>query len=303
MDLGKLKTFRMAAVLLNFNKAAEVLNIAQSTVSTQIRSLEDELGELLFKRVHKKIMLTEAGEAMLFYADKMLNLEKEARDNISNKACPTGTLRLLAPEAIAANYLTPLIKNLLISHPKVNFDISNCSLSGLENELRTESIDLAFIFSSHIDSACLKSEVIMQVEFSMVTKTDSKLAKKKRLDVSDLNEKILLLPKAGCGHGLMIKQMLGLDIATPSSIMEFTSIEAIKQYVLANDSIAILPKVSIQNEMLQQKLIELAWMNELTMDLIMVWLKQRTIFPLLNDFMILGRQMKRFCDGDRDVYS
>ncbi|MGE4297844.1 MAG: LysR family transcriptional regulator [Desulfovibrionaceae bacterium] len=294
MDLCKLKTFRMAAVMLNFNKAAEALNLAQSTVSMQIRALEDELGELLFKRVHKKIMLTEAGEAMVFYADKMLSLEKEARDTISNKTRPAGTLRLLAPEAIASAYLPALIRRFLLAHPSVNFDISNCSLSGLENELRTESVDMAFIFSSHIDSINVKSEIVMNVTFAMVTHAKSMLANKKHMDVSDLNGQVVLLPKAGCGHGLLIKQLLGLDIAKPSSIIEFTSIEAIKKYVLDNDCVAVLPKTSIHNELLRQQVVELQWIHALHMDVAMVWLKQRTLSPLLRDFMALGREMATF---------
>ena len=54
MDLYKLKTFRTVGVFLNFNKAADVLNCAQSTISAQIKSLEEEIGELLFKRIKKE---------------------------------------------------------------------------------------------------------------------------------------------------------------------------------------------------------------------------------------------------------
>jgi DNA-binding transcriptional LysR family regulator len=67
MDLYKLKTFRTVAILLNFNQAAKTLNCAQSTISAQIKSLEDEIGELLFKRIKKMVVLTDAGEKMLDY--------------------------------------------------------------------------------------------------------------------------------------------------------------------------------------------------------------------------------------------
>ena len=109
MDLYKLKTFRTVGVFLNFNKAAKVLNCAQSTISSQIKSLEEEIGELLFKRIKKKVLLTEAGEKMLFYANKLLSLEEEALADISSKKNPTGTIRLMVPESIAANYFPNLI--------------------------------------------------------------------------------------------------------------------------------------------------------------------------------------------------
>ncbi len=61
MDLQRLRTFRTTATLMNFNRAAEVLNYSQSTVSAQIKSLENEFGIMLFKRIGKAVQLTEAG--------------------------------------------------------------------------------------------------------------------------------------------------------------------------------------------------------------------------------------------------
>ncbi|WP_432737877.1 LysR family transcriptional regulator [Maridesulfovibrio sp. FT414] len=292
MDLCKLRTFRMAAVMLNFNKAAEVLSIAQSTVSTQIKSLEDELGELLFKRIHKRIVLTEAGETMLFYANKLLSIEEEARISVSNRQRPAGTLRLLAPEAISSNHLNRVIRNFLESYPTVNFDISNCSQSGLENELRTESVDLAFVFTKHIDSINLHSEVVLTEKFTVVAGSRSSLPKHHPADISVLDGQTVLLPKAGCGHGLLLRQMLNLDIAKPASVIESTSIEAIKRYVVSNDCIAVLPRRSIQDKICSRQVVELNWTNSIDIELTMVWHKNRTIPEPLAYFMNLARRLK-----------
>jgi DNA-binding transcriptional LysR family regulator len=67
------------AQFLNFNRAAQALNYAQSTISTQIRLLEEELGKPLFDRLSKTIVLTEAGQVLLRYAGKMPDIEKETR--------------------------------------------------------------------------------------------------------------------------------------------------------------------------------------------------------------------------------
>ena len=75
MDLQRLQTFRTVATLMNFNQTAEVLHYSQSTVSAQIKTLESELGVLLFKRIGKTIQLTEAGAKMLTYADKLLAIK------------------------------------------------------------------------------------------------------------------------------------------------------------------------------------------------------------------------------------
>ena len=83
MELRQLKTFRTVATLLHFNRAAELLNMAQSTVSAQIQVLEEELGTRLFERMNRRIVLTPAGERLLRYAGKLLDLEEEARGEVA----------------------------------------------------------------------------------------------------------------------------------------------------------------------------------------------------------------------------
>ncbi len=75
MELRQLKTFRTVATLLSFHRAADVLNYAQSTISAQIRALEEDLGVRLFDRLGKRIVLTDAGELLSQYAQKMLDIE------------------------------------------------------------------------------------------------------------------------------------------------------------------------------------------------------------------------------------
>ena len=68
MELRQLKYFIKAKELLNFTEAAKTLNISQSTLSQQIKQLEGELDILLFNRIGKRIILTEAGEMFSEYA-------------------------------------------------------------------------------------------------------------------------------------------------------------------------------------------------------------------------------------------
>ena len=277
MDLYKLKTFRTVGVFLNFNKAAKVLNCAQSTISAQIKSLEEEIGELLFKRIKKKVVLTEAGEKMLFYANKLLSIEEEALADISSRKNPSGTIRLMVPESLAANYFPYLIQEFLISYPTINFEISNCSQSGLEIELRSESVDLAFLFSESADFLNLNSEKIFREKLVVISSQKNPLADKKIVDVTDLHSQTLFLPKAGCGYGLLLRQLLNTDITKPSSIIEFTSVEAIKKCVMNGTGIAVLPVKSIQKEIHNKQIVELNWMSDLEVWVVMLWHKDRRI--------------------------
>ena len=76
MELRQLKYFEKACELENFSEASRQLYITQSTLSQQIKQLEDELGILLFDRIGKRIIPTEAGRAFLPYARKQYRKQK-----------------------------------------------------------------------------------------------------------------------------------------------------------------------------------------------------------------------------------
>ncbi|MGA7644044.1 MAG: LysR family transcriptional regulator, partial [Syntrophobacteraceae bacterium] len=90
MELRQLKTFLMVAKLLSFNRAADALNYAQSTVSVQIRGLEEEFGVPLFDRLGKQVVLTEAGQVLMRYAQKMLDIEEETHCEVAGHTLSQG---------------------------------------------------------------------------------------------------------------------------------------------------------------------------------------------------------------------
>ena len=92
MEIRHLKTFLGVAKVLSFNKAAEHLNYAQSSVSAQIQALEEELGVQLFDRLGRRILLTEAGLKLLNYAEKMVQLVDETRAELTSEKEPQGSL-------------------------------------------------------------------------------------------------------------------------------------------------------------------------------------------------------------------
>lgn len=86
MEFRLLKTFVTAANLLSFTKAATDLGYAQSTVTSQIQTLEEELGTMLFERLGRQIKLTESGRQLYIYANQILKLSAEAKDLISSSS-------------------------------------------------------------------------------------------------------------------------------------------------------------------------------------------------------------------------
>lgn len=146
MELRQLKYFKAACELQNFSEAARALFISQSTLSQQIKQLEDELDVLLFDRIGKRVVPTEAGLAFLPYAAKALYDAEDGKQIIRDlKGIETGVLHIgvtysMSPLLIAA--LTRFTK----TYPKVKVDISFATSEELLERLEANHLDFVLSF-------------------------------------------------------------------------------------------------------------------------------------------------------------
>jgi len=114
----------------SFTRAAERVFLSQSTVSQQVRRLEELLGKPLLERNSHQVQLTEEGERFLSYARRIIALNGEAHDALSDQ-WRDGVVRLGVPEDFAAA-TTSLLAEFSRLHPQLRLDVT----SGLSNELR-----------------------------------------------------------------------------------------------------------------------------------------------------------------------
>ena len=98
MNTTQLETFLKITETQNFTAAANLLGYAQSTVTMQIKQLEEELGCLLFERLGKKVVLTPEGRKLSAYAERMMQLERELMLEVPEAAEPAGVIRLRVSE-------------------------------------------------------------------------------------------------------------------------------------------------------------------------------------------------------------
>lgn len=127
----------------NFTRAADRVFLSQSTVSQQVRRLEEALGKPLLERTSHQVKLTEEGDRLLGYARRIIALNGEAHDALSDQ-WRDGVVRLGVPEDFAAA-TTTLLAEFSRSHPHLRLNVT----SGLSNELRRawqqEELDIILI--------------------------------------------------------------------------------------------------------------------------------------------------------------
>src|SRR5215468_1504452 len=144
LDIDLLRSFVSVVEAGGFTRAGERVHRTQSTVSQQIRRLEDALGRELVHRNGRQATPTEEGERLLSYARRILALADEARDVVARPAAD-GLVRLGLPEDFAAYRLPELLAEFVRSRPGLRLDV-HCDLSiGLRSDLERRELDIALL--------------------------------------------------------------------------------------------------------------------------------------------------------------
>ena len=144
LDLELLRSFVSVVDSGGFTRAGERVHRTQSTVSQQIKRLEDDIGQPLLNRTGKSVTPTEAGERLLSYARRLLALAEEARDVLAR---PTneGAVRLGIPEDFAAYRLAKLLASCTRSRPGLRLDVRADQSVFLRRDLGRGELDLALL--------------------------------------------------------------------------------------------------------------------------------------------------------------
>jgi DNA-binding transcriptional LysR family regulator len=292
MELRQLKTFLMVGKLLSFNRAAEVLNYAQSTVSVQIRALEEEFGVPLFDRLGKQVVLTEAGQALMRYARKMLDIDDETHAEVCGRTQPQGSLSIRMPQSLSGCYLPAILSKFCALYPNVGFDINSCAYHSLEHELKSGITDVAFLLAESISARDLKSEVLGIVRLVVVANPGHPLAKKSSISIRDLEGERIILPKHDCSYRMLFEQMLTEERVKTASMIEMNTLETVKRCVMKGIGVTIMPEISVRIEIDMKELAILPWTEEmLETAILMIRHKDKWISPTLLAFLDIVRDV------------
>jgi DNA-binding transcriptional LysR family regulator len=141
LDLDQLQSFCAIADCGSFTEAARRVNKTQSAVSMQIKRLEERLGEVLFLRDGRTVVLTQEGEALYAKARRMLRLNAEIVDMFSNEDL-AGSIRFGVPDDYAVRLLPVILSSFQKTHPRIVVDVRCQPSEELLEGMRTGRYDL-----------------------------------------------------------------------------------------------------------------------------------------------------------------
>ena len=152
MEIRNLKTFLQVAERKSFTKAAEALNYTQSTVSTQIKQLETELGAPLFERINHKTNLTERGELLMKYAHQIINIIEEIGSSNADTDNCEGLVRFAMAPSVCNVMMGKTYMTFHERYPNVKVKIIEGTTDDMLHMLDHGDVDLIFVVDRHIYS-------------------------------------------------------------------------------------------------------------------------------------------------------
>lgn len=241
MNLDQLRNFYEVAQLKSFTLAAEKLYRTQPAISTQVRMLEEELGERLFDRIGKKVCLTQAGEILLGYAERLLRLHDEAKLAVTElNATPKGKLLIGANESTCIYVLPKIFTRFKEKYPEVQISIYRNFSRKVLPKILDNQLDFGIV-TLPVTDRNLNVIPIAEDELALIACPSHPLASRAAVTLNEMVSYPIIFHKIGTTRERLMKQF-GKLWGKLNISMELASLETIKKFVAIGMGISIVPR-------------------------------------------------------------
>ena len=241
MELRNLITFIHVAELGSFTKAAEQLDYSQSTVSFQIKQLEEELDCLLFERINHTITLTQRGHELVAYAHKIRSLTDEFKENLNEEQTIKGHIHIVTPDSICEEMISKRYISFHREYPEISIKFTTADTSVMFDMLDHNEADLIMTLDSHSYN---KDYVIAKEEplsMHFVANSESTLADCNELSIMDIINEPFILTEYGQGYRKVFDKELAKRSLEITPVLEIGRTDIITSMVAQSNMISYLP--------------------------------------------------------------
>jgi DNA-binding transcriptional LysR family regulator len=235
--------------LNSFTKAAQTLQYSQASITSHIQQLEDEIGLPLFDRLGKQIQLTVVGQELYLYALELLAVYSKIQHISSNDDTMKGELRIGAAETITVYKLGSVLSEYKKLYPGVTFSLINDDCLPLRERLHTGEIDIAITLEPKVNDPYLITEVWSKEPLVFVGERNHSIK-----TIEEANGECIIFSPKKCGLRQFFEgYLVGKGINT-NNHLEFTSMEAMKQCVVSGLGISLMPYISVDALLRDEKM-------------------------------------------------
>lgn len=224
MELRHLRYFVAVAECLSFTRAAERVHVTQSTLSHQIRQLEEQVGQPLFDRIGKRVVTTEAGQLFLAYATRALK-EVDAGIATLRPAAGglTGEVRIGATHTFNIGLIPECVALFLARHPTVKVCVEELPAGDIGAQLRAGELDIGIAYRPSGPTE-LSFEPLYNEEMVLVVSATHPLAGRKRIRMVELHQQPLVLLPARFTTRALLQECFAAGGAEPAVVAEMSTV-------------------------------------------------------------------------------
>lgn len=241
MELRNLITFIHVVELGSFTKAAEQLGYSQSTVSFQIKQLEDELGCLLFERINHTINLTDKGHELVSYAHQIRTLTDDFKESIEEDKECSGHIHIVTPDSVCEEMINTHYIDFHRKYPSISICFTTGDSAIMLDMLDHNEADVIITLDHRLYNKDYIIAKEQQLPMHFVTGCNSKFAGKKNLSIKDIINEPFILTEYGQGYRRVFDRELAKKSLEITPVLEIGRTDIITSMIAQSDMISYLP--------------------------------------------------------------
>lgn len=254
MEIRNLMTFVQVAEQNSFTAAARILGYSQSTVSFQIKQLENELDCLLFERINHTITLTDKGRELLTYAQQIGQLTEEFGQRGQRDRMIEGYLHVVAPDSVCEDMLITNYADFHKTYPGISLKFTNADTDEMFRMLDRNEADMILTLDSHVyqrDYVIAKEE---RMEMHFVAGADSSYAAKGPLTIEEIAGYPFILTEKRMGYRRAFEEALARRSLEVTPVLEIGRTDLITELLEQGQAISFLPAFVTEKKVKEGKL-------------------------------------------------
>ena len=241
MDFRNLTTFVQVAELCSFTRAAENLGYSQSTVSFQIKQLENELGVQLFERIGHTVQLTEDGRDALAYAQEICRISLEMAQSPERRNQVQGLVRIAMSDSMCSHLMEKSYTQFHRAFPDIAVKVITAGTIEMYRLLEHNEVDVVCTLDNHLYNTSYVIACEQKENVHFVCGVDHPLAHRKGIKVQELLEQRFILTEKGMSYRRMMDERMARESLEIKPILEMGSTDQICRLVGEDFGISFLP--------------------------------------------------------------
>lgn len=298
MDLHQLWYFVKVAEHQNFTRAAEECFVTQPSLSRQISRLEQNLGQQLFERRSRQVVLTDAGRLLYDRAKEILHLVEDTEARLRHyQEEGRGRVTIGAIPTVAPFFLPELLKKFVKRFPNAEVDVHEAETESLVRSCLDGSVDLG-ILALPLDKEELELEPLFEEELYLVTSPEHPLAEQEKVTLEDLEtEPFILLSETHCLTEQIV-QFCREKSVQHISTAHINQLAMVQELVSLGQGISLIPEMARRVDRSNTRRYRSLTDVRPTRTLAMAWQRGRFQSYLVREWIQMMRERSRSAKGE-----